>query len=66
MTRLEAQKESLAQELVEASRSADKLANIVSEYELAKQQYKEMEQKYNALLQVGIFLKFECEMQPTL
>lgn len=53
VTRYEAQRESLAQELVSMTRQIETLQTKVQDFERLKAQYTDMEQKYNALLQVG-------------
>ena len=54
MTRYEAQRESLAQELVSVSSQVDALQTQLQDFQALQQQYKDMEQKYNALLQVSV------------
>ncbi|XP_068218725.1 TATA element modulatory factor-like isoform X3 [Palaemon carinicauda] len=51
-TRYEVQRESLAQELVSVTTQLDGLQNQLLEFQALQQQYKDMEQKYNALLQM--------------
>ncbi|XP_047503019.1 TATA element modulatory factor-like isoform X5 [Penaeus chinensis] len=52
VTRYEAQRESLAQELVSMTRQIETLQTKVQDFERLKAQYTDMEQKYNALLQM--------------
>ncbi|XP_064090426.1 TATA element modulatory factor-like isoform X4 [Macrobrachium nipponense] len=52
ITRYEAQRESLAQELVSVTTQLDALQNQLQDFQALQQQYKDMEQKYNALLQM--------------
>ncbi|KAL7648771.1 UNVERIFIED_CONTAM: hypothetical protein RMT77_000678 [Armadillidium vulgare] len=52
LTRLEAQKESLAQELIQSSRQSEEQVLKLNELQELHKVHKDLEQKYNALLQM--------------
>ena len=67
LSRNEAQKDTLAKELVEVSRTVDELNRKISFYEEKESNYSDMSKKYDALLQVSfqtllrLFQKFSSE-----